>query len=626
MIPINTRKRKLSSLNSDSHSAKSGAGEELSPVKRSSSWKLPQSPNTKKPVGRPVKANCTSASPRRAAGSPVKSPRKSPVQLSMVTSSFYGQNKPIYLTPLERKAIKDLLPSPPRLPPSPPPQEKKKKNVKGGSKKRKVAAASRKAGKTGAVGNASSSKTIKLSKLNSSVADKPASSTIAASARGNKLSESRKAITLSFSGLKPKLKIFVGAAFFSTGKKPTSMFKKSAPKSSTRPAPAPKSKTVQLQTEGEKPKPAAPLVTQQQNHPKPTDVQPVRTEEKQPSSKQRAKFEPSDWVDFDNEEPESPQTSRSAEMLLEKYGITKELTLVLTRTPTASPASTAASLSPLDGGSEPMFDLSEKSPPRAAASIPKESAAMYPIFGSASKRVRTAALRPPLSCSTPSGPTTSLQTVSALKERPVRRKKEKQDDDQLIIDAGQKQFGATTCSSCGMVYSADNPEDHFQHTQFHQRFLDSIKFVGWKKERVVAEFWDGKIILVMPDDPKYAIKKADDVRLVADSELGFQQLTLSRPTQAKTYLFINTERKVVGCLVAESIRQSPGAAGPTQRHDEGRLHGAAPSLVLLHRPRTSAVWDQSHLGLQSGPAAGHRHAHAGHRQELLHVRQPSHQR
>lgn len=44
-------------------------------------------------------------------------------------------------------------------------------------------------------------------------------------------------------------------------------------------------------------------------------------------------------------------------------------------------------------------------------------------------------------------------------------------------DAGQKQFGATTCSSCGMVYSADNPEDHFQHTQFHQRFLDSIKFV-----------------------------------------------------------------------------------------------------------------------------------------------------
>ena len=44
-------------------------------------------------------------------------------------------------------------------------------------------------------------------------------------------------------------------------------------------------------------------------------------------------------------------------------------------------------------------------------------------------------------------------------------------------DAGQKEFGAASCESCGMVYSTDSPEDQFQHTQFHQRFLDSIKFV-----------------------------------------------------------------------------------------------------------------------------------------------------
>lgn len=49
--------------------------------------------------------------------------------------------------------------------------------------------------------------------------------------------------------------------------------------------------------------------------------------------------------------------------------------------------------------------------------------------------------------------------------------------------------------------------------------------------------------------------QAEEVRRVADSELGFQQVTLSRPSQAKTYLFVNTERMVVGCLVAEHIRQ-----------------------------------------------------------------------
>lgn len=78
----------------------------------------------------------------------------------MVTSSFYGKKKPIYLTPLERKAIKESMPSPPPTLPPPPPQEKKKKNVKGSSKPRKVAAGFGNAGKMGV-------KAIKLPKLNS---------------------------------------------------------------------------------------------------------------------------------------------------------------------------------------------------------------------------------------------------------------------------------------------------------------------------------------------------------------------------------------------------------------------------------------------------------------------------
>ncbi|XP_074471295.1 N-acetyltransferase ESCO2 [Sebastes fasciatus] len=554
MMPTTTRKRKLSSLDSDSNPAKNRVREEVSPVKRSSPRKPPQSPIRKKLVGLLNKENSSSPqkSPRRAAGSPAKSPRKSPFKPSMVTSSFYGQNKPIYLTPLERKAIKESRPSPPPPPPSPPSQEKKKnkRNVKGGRKQRKVAAGSSNVGKTGTKSSATSPKMIKLSKFNSSVAAKPASTTTAAPSSSAKPAEPKKAITITFSSMKPKPKIFVGAAFFSTGKRPTSMYKKSAPKSSTRSASVPKSKAVPLQT-SEKLKPPAQVMNQQQKHP---EESAVKTEESQPSTKQRVKFDPSDWMDPVNEQPETPQPFSSPKMLSEKYGITKQLNIVLARTPTASPASTAACLSTQDGVSE--FDLSDISPTSAAASPLKESAAVYPIFGSASKRLKSASRRQPVSCSTSSGPITSLQTTPAAKERPVRRRKEKQDDDQLIIDAGQKQFGAMTCSSCGMVYSAENPEDNFQHTQFHQRFIDSIKFVGWKKERVVAEFWDGKILLVMPDDPKYAIKKADDVRCVADSELGFQQVTLSRPTQAKTYLFINRERMVVGCLVAESIRQA----------------------------------------------------------------------
>ncbi|KAJ6661155.1 hypothetical protein lerEdw1_015291 [Lerista edwardsae] len=125
---------------------------------------------------------------------------------------------------------------------------------------------------------------------------------------------------------------------------------------------------------------------------------------------------------------------------------------------------------------------------------------------------------------------------------------------QMVIDAGQKHFGAMVCKSCGMVYSAANPEDEAQHIQYHQRFLGGMKYVGWKNERVVSEFLDGKIVLVLHDDPKYAIKKAEDVRKFVDNELGFKQVALTHPTQ--TYLFVSSERKVVGCLIAEPVRQA----------------------------------------------------------------------
>lgn len=45
------------------------------------------------------------------------------------------------------------------------------------------------------------------------------------------------------------------------------------------------------------------------------------------------------------------------------------------------------------------------------------------------------------------------------------------------------------------------------------------------------------------------------MRRIADSELGFQQVKLSSPGAAKIYLFINSDKMVVGCLVAEPIRQ-----------------------------------------------------------------------
>ncbi|CAM4638332.1 unnamed protein product [Lepidochelys kempii] len=181
---------------------------------------------------------------------------------------------------------------------------------------------------------------------------------------------------------------------------------------------------------------------------------------------------------------------------------------------------------------------------------------VYPIFSTPSvNKVRPQPF--PDDLASPLGFSPPTKMVHTFQKTSKKTKDLSKDfKDQMIIDAGQKHFGAIICKSCGMIYTAASPEDEAQHIQHHQRFLEGIKYVGWKKERVVAEFWDGKMVLILPDDPKYAIKKAEDVRELVDNELGFKQIVLSCPSKIKTYFFVSNERKIVGCLIAEQIKQA----------------------------------------------------------------------
>ncbi|KAM5264064.1 N-acetyltransferase ESCO2 [Ctenodactylus gundi] len=155
----------------------------------------------------------------------------------------------------------------------------------------------------------------------------------------------------------------------------------------------------------------------------------------------------------------------------------------------------------------------------------------------------------------------SVTCINPLKQTNIQknmntRDTNKETKDQFVIDAGQKHFGATMCKSCGMIYTASNPEDEMQHVQHHHRFLEGIKYTAWKKERVVAQFWDGKIVLVLPRDPSYAAKKVEDVQELVDHELGFQQVVPKCLDKTKTFLFVSDDKKIVGCLIAEPIKQA----------------------------------------------------------------------
>ncbi|XP_009083263.1 PREDICTED: N-acetyltransferase ESCO2, partial [Acanthisitta chloris] len=196
--------------------------------------------------------------------------------------------------------------------------------------------------------------------------------------------------------------------------------------------------------------------------------------------------------------------------------------------------------------------ISSQSPPKRHKQTSPSKAVVYPIF-SAPTAPRKRISRPQVGLE-------ELPFGNNPPGKPPKSKKvkelQKSSRDQMIIDAGQKHFGAIMCKSCGMIYSAASPEDEAQHLQHHERFLEGLRYVAWKKERVVAEYWDGKIILILPNDPKYAVKKAEDVREIVDNELGFKQVALSCPAQTKIYLFVSSEKMIVGCLVAEPIKQA----------------------------------------------------------------------
>ncbi|KAK1172868.1 N-acetyltransferase ESCO1-like isoform X1 [Acipenser oxyrinchus oxyrinchus] len=174
---------------------------------------------------------------------------------------------------------------------------------------------------------------------------------------------------------------------------------------------------------------------------------------------------------------------------------------------------------------------------------------------------------------------TPLSDAIIHKEIKKLKEAEKNGALQLTIDAGQKRFGAISCNMCGMLYSAANPEDEAQHLLFHNQFISAVKYVGWKKERILGEYPDGKIIVVLPDDPKYALKKVEEIREMVDKDLGFQQVETKCPSNTKTFLFVSNDKKVTGCLIAEHIQEGFRVI------DESALEGSEGDKVMFERQR-----------------------------------------
>jgi N-acetyltransferase len=179
----------------------------------------------------------------------------------------------------------------------------------------------------------------------------------------------------------------------------------------------------------------------------------------------------------------------------------------------------------------------------------------YPIFErkaeTSVKKCKT--LRP--SSRSQSTNRSKSKTRSAVKRRlPLFKACE-----QYAIDLGQKDFDSKRCKTCNMLYTIGEVVDEKTHEEYHDMFVNSLKFNGWKNEDVVGVYEDGRVIRVLPQHQKYKYmhKKVNDLFNVADIELGIRvDLKDSMKSSSVYLLFATKTKRIAGFVAAERIQSA----------------------------------------------------------------------
>ncbi|OTF77986.1 N-acetyltransferase ESCO2-like protein [Euroglyphus maynei] len=148
------------------------------------------------------------------------------------------------------------------------------------------------------------------------------------------------------------------------------------------------------------------------------------------------------------------------------------------------------------------------------------------------------------------------RSTGKINRKPYGRKKLFDSSEQYVLDFGQKNFDAKRCSTCNMLYTVGEIIDEKTHQEYHDMFVNSLKYREWKNEDVVNVFDDGRILRVLPSSPHYMHKKLDELFKIADIELGINvDLKSSLKSTSQFFIFISLpSKRIVGFVSAERIK------------------------------------------------------------------------
>ncbi|XP_030024132.2 N-acetyltransferase ESCO1 [Manduca sexta] len=122
-------------------------------------------------------------------------------------------------------------------------------------------------------------------------------------------------------------------------------------------------------------------------------------------------------------------------------------------------------------------------------------------------------------------------------------------NDQYVIDAGQKKFGATQCAECGTIYQIGDPQDEHDHLVHHDA-TDVLRFNGWKEECVVGRFGTARCLRVRGGEPGW--RKVDSILdRVVHPYLGYEGKLRGDHLHAYTAFLYVDKKQIVGCLIVE---------------------------------------------------------------------------
>lgn len=201
---------------------------------------------------------------------------------------------------------------------------------------------------------------------------------------------------------------------------------------------------------------------------------------------------------------------------------------------------------------------------------------------------------PDASKSVPTTPTSGvkrpLKTYAKTEGKAVKKSRKKMpfidSNEQYAIDAGQKDFDASRCKTCHMIYTKGEVTDEKHHADYHETFTKGIRWSQWLKppERVLryssTENRIERVVAVLPSDPKSWLKKVDSLFSIADRELGINMSLFDCIKSSSVYLILVSTH-------VNTLQTTPSSCG--QKRASPSINGRNSPLTPVRKTKDERV-------------------------------------